>query len=238
MSEAHAHVWRNTFWQRWVVANALGELIGLGTVAAVGFLIFQRADEPSGVVQAVAFAAAFILLGAFEGLVIGVAQRQVLRTVLPSVRGWVLSTVVGAMVAWAVGMVPSTVANFLHPGDTAAPASFEPPLAVTLLLAAGLGAVAGPLLAVFQWLSLRRFLVAGAWLWLPANAAAWALGMPVIFLGAQANELTSSTAAIVSLVALAIFVAGALVGAVHGRVLLGIVRRDQRIGAGGGIGAR
>lgn len=48
--------------------------------------------------------------------------------------------------------------------------------------------------------------------------------MPAIFLGALANELTSSTAAMAAWVALAILIAGALVGAVHGRVLLGLAQ--------------
>jgi hypothetical protein len=224
MSTAPVSFWREKFWQRWVVANALGELVGLGTVAIVGFLLFQHAGEPTNVAQALGFAAVFILLGAFEGVVIGLAQRKVLRTLLPSVHGWVLASVVGAIVAWAVGMVPSTVAGLMHQGVTATATPSEPPLSLVLLLAACLGAIAGPMLAAFQWLSLRKVVRGKAWLWLPANAVAWAFGMPIIFVGAQANEFTSSTAAIAALVALAIFVAGAAVGAVHGRVLLALVQ--------------
>jgi hypothetical protein len=224
MSAAPSQFWRNEFWQRWVVANALGELVGLGTVAAVGLLLFRHAGEPTDVPQALAFAAVFVLLGAFEGVVIGLAQRQVLRTLLPSVRGWVPATVVGAMVAWTVGMIPSTVAGLKQHGGSGVAAPSEPPLILVLLLAACLGAVAGPVLAAFQWLSLRRIMPGKAWLWLPANAAAWAFGMPVIFLGAQASEVMSSTAAVAASVALAIFIAGAVVGAVHGGVLLALSR--------------
>lgn len=224
MNAAPVRFWRNRFWQCWVIANALGELVGLGTVATVGFFVFQRVGEPTNITQALAFAAVFIFLGAFEGAVIGLTQRQVLRTLLPSVRGWVLTTVVGAMLAWTVGMIPSTIASLMQQGAAATPAPSEPPLLLMLLFAAGLGAVAGPMLAAFQWLSLRKVLLGKAWLWLPANAAAWALGMPVIFLGAQANELTSSTAAIAGLLALSIFIAGAVVGAVHGHVLLGLAQ--------------
>jgi len=223
MNTDSAGFWRNRFWQHWVAANALGELLGLGTVAAVGFFVFQRAGEPTNTAQALAFAAVFILFGAFEGLVIGLAQRHVLRSLLPTIRGWVLATIAGALVAWTIGMVPSTVSSLMQQGDTST--QLETPLALVLLLAAGLGAVAGPLLAAFQWLSLRKALPSKAWLWLPANALAWTLGMPVIFLAAQANELTSNATTIAALVALAILVAGAIVGAVHGRVLLGLVQR-------------
>jgi hypothetical protein len=222
MSTDPARFWRNRFWQRWVAANALGELLGLGTVAAMGFFVFQRTGEPTNTGQVLAFAAVFIILGGFEGLVVGLAQRHILRSLLPSVRGWVLATTVGAFVAWAIGMLPSTVISLMPQSDTGA--NLEPPLALVLLLAAGLGAVAGPLLAVFQWLSLRKVLPGNAWLWLPANALAWALGMPVIFLGAQSNELTSSATVVAVSVALAILVAGAVVGAVHGRVLMGLVQ--------------
>lgn len=224
MSATPVRFWRNAFWRRWVVANALGELVGLGAVAAIGFFLFQSLGEPTSFAQALAFAAVFIPLGALEGVVLGLAQRQVLRTLLPSVRGWVLATVLGAMLAWAVGLVPSSVANLLQSGSPASPAASEPPLLLVLLLAAGLGAVAGPLLAAFQWLSLRKVLPSKAWLWLPANAAAWGLGMPAIFLGTHAHELTPSAASIVALVALAILVAGGLVGAVHGLVLLRLVQ--------------
>jgi hypothetical protein len=213
-----------SFWQRWIIANAIGELIGLGTIAIFGFFVFREAGEPAGIVQALAFAAVFVLTGAFEGLVIGYAQGTVLRTLLPSLRGWVGATTVGAMVAWAIGMVPSTIGTLMQQGTGAEPSMSEPPLIVVLALAAVLGAVAGPLLAVFQWLALRKVLRRRAWLWLPANAAAWALGMPIIFLGAQANEFTSNAVAIAALVAIAIFVAGAVVGAVHGRILLAMVR--------------
>jgi hypothetical protein len=215
------------FWQRWVVANALGELIGLGTVAAIGFLVFQHADEATTTGEALAFGAVFALLGAFEGLVIGLAQWHVLRSILPFVRGWVFATIVGAFVAWVIGMIPSAVFSLMSQGDTGA--QVEPPLALVLFLAAGLGAVAGPLLAAFQWLSLRKVLSARAWLWLPANALAWTFGMPIIFLGAQSNEVTSSVIVVAALVALAILVAGAVVGAVHGRILMYMVERGGSV---------
>jgi hypothetical protein len=214
------------FWLQWVAANSLAELIGLGTVALMGFLALRHLGEPHGPAQTLGVAAAFVVLGALEGAVVGIAQSRVLRTCLPPLRGWVRSTVIGAMVTWAIGMAPST---FLSLGEASSSAQVEPPaLPVVLLLAAGLGAFAGPVLAFFQWRELRKVLDRGAALWLPANGVAWALGMPVIFLGAQANEVTSDASTVAALVALSLLVAGGIVGAVHGRVLLWLVQHQAR----------
>jgi hypothetical protein len=224
MNTSSEDFWRSKFWWQWIAANAVAELIGLGTVAVIGFLIFRHVTEPTSTVQALVFASVFITLGAFEGLIVGYAQGAVLRTRLPALRGWVRATVVGAMVAWAMGMVPSTVVSLLQSPNAAPPE--QPPLVLVMLLAAALGAVAGPVLAAFQWLSLRKALSSRTGYWLPANAAAWALGMPVIFLGAQANEFTSSPALIAGAIALALLAAGAIVGAIHGRVLLWLVHAN------------
>jgi len=208
-----------------VSANAIAELAGLGTVAALGFMLFKQAGEPDNAVHAIVFAAVFVMLGAIEGAIVGIIQRAVLVTRLPTLKGWVRATIVGAMVAWAVGMVPSTLVSLGQGPGHGNPA--EPPPGLVLLLASGLGAVAGPVLALFQWLRLRKVVTGKPWLWLPANAAAWAVGMPIIFLGAQANEITSSTSAIISLVALALLTAGAVVGAIHGWALLQLVNAPR-----------
>lgn len=225
MHAAREHFWYSRFWWRWVAANAVAELIGLGTVAAIGFAAFSHVGEPDTVGKALALASAFILLGAFEGAVVGIAQRTVLLSELPALRGWVIATIVGAMFAWAIGMLPSTLMN-LEPG-AGATARREPALGAVLLLAAALGAVAGPLLALFQWHRLRKVLPVKAAYWLLANAAAWALGMPVIFLATRINEFTSSTLFIIGTVAVALLLAGGIVGAVHGRVLLWLLSMQQ-----------
>jgi len=215
------------FWWRWVVANSVAELLGLGTAAAVGFLLVARLGEPHGLRHALAVDAAFIVLGAFEGLVVGVAQERVLRPQLPELRGWVRATVIGASVAWALGMAPSTIMSVATSDTSAPPPNISEP--VRLLLAAALGAVAGPVLAFFQWRRLRQCVPRLAAWWLPANALAWAVGMPVVVLGAHVSAFAASTAVIVLGVALSLLAAGAVVGAIHGRVLLWLLSpRPQR----------
>ena len=118
-------------------------------------------------------------------------------------------------------MVPSTVLGLTTSyGHSAAPT--EPPVSVQYALALLLGLVTGPILGSAQALVLRRHArPASRWLW--ANATAWALGMPVIFLGMDLVPWSLGGAA----VALAIYavcgVAGTLAGAVHGRILRNMI---------------
>jgi len=217
--------WRSQFWWRWVAANSLAELLGLGTVATLGYVIAIRVGEPHGILQATTSASVFVLLGAFEGLVVGWAQARVLRLRLPGLTGWVRATVVGAAVCWALGMAPSTVMSLGQSTEARPPPEIGEPL--RLLLAAGLGLVAGPALAFFQWQRLRRHVPRAGW-WLPANAVAWAVGMPIIFLGAHVSAYTTEPLRVAAGVGAALVVAGAVVGAIHGCALLWLLPPNGR----------
>jgi hypothetical protein len=86
------------------------------------------------------------------------------------------------------------------------------------LLAAGLGLLAGPIFGVAQWTVLRRFVNrSGRWLW--ANAVAWTIGMPVIFLGMDQVPWSGHPLGVVLWIYAVCAIAGAVVGAVHGRIL-------------------
>jgi hypothetical protein len=209
--------WRSRFWWRWIAANSLAELLGLGTVAAFGYAIFRRVGEPHGIWQAAVFALAFVALGALEGLVVGWAQAAVLKSRLPGLKGWVRASIIGAAAAWALGMVPSTIMSLTAPAAAGSPPDISEPL--RLLLAAGLGMIAGPVLAFFQWKVLRQHVQRAA-CWLPANAVSWAVGMPIIFLGAHMGAYATAPLAIALGAAAILAIAGAVVGAIHGRVLI------------------
>jgi len=51
------------FWRRWVVANALGELVGLGATFSIGFLAFSVTGEPRSVGAVLLLAGATVLTG-------------------------------------------------------------------------------------------------------------------------------------------------------------------------------
>lgn len=101
-------------------------------------------------------------------------------------------------------------------------------------LAAGMGLVLGPLLGVPQWLVLRRHLSRAGW-WVPANALAWMLGMVVIFVGTGFIPVQGITLPAALVLLLFVVAAGAVVGAVHGLVLIWLLHMP-RLGATADVG--
>lgn len=204
-------------WWRWVIANSWSEAVGLGTSGLVAALLLVRAEGPAALVGA-AFAVV-VLAGLAEGGVVGWAQARVLRGPLPELapRRWIVATIVGATVAWTLGMVPPTLVDLS--GAATGGEVPEPGLALQLALAVLLGAVAGPILGAAQAWVLRAH-CPRAWRWLPANALAWALGMPLVFAIAGSAPPGWPPGAVAALVVTTLALVGAVVGAVHGAVLV------------------
>lgn len=218
------------FWFRWVLANVVAEVLGLGAAAAAGLLLLSELGDPGDWGAVVGLAVVMVMFGSFEGVLVGIGQRWAMRSWFDELPWgyWIAATGGGAFVAWTFGMVPSTLMSL---GAEAAQA-FAPdmPDALQLLLAIPLGAVAGALLAFPQFLVLRRYLER-AGRWIAANAAAWALGMPLVFLsaGGMPPGLSPTVAAVRVLGTIA--AAGAVVGAVHGWALVRMVGSRLTLGA-------
>jgi hypothetical protein len=211
-----------SLWIRWVMANAGGELIGLGATFAVGFLLFNMIGEPADLVATLGFGALLVLSGAIEGIVVGLAQWTVLKSSPLNIsrRSWVIATLLGALVAWFFGSIPSTLMSLGSDSGSALPQEPQPWL--VFVLAGGMGAAAGVILAVPQWLVLRQK-VHKAWLWLPANSAAWFLGMPIIFTAVDFIGKASSVLESLALFALSLLITGGVVGAIHGIILVRLI---------------
>lgn len=209
------------FWGKWVLANAVAELVGLGTSSLLWVLFFFGMEQALGTL----LAALIVVIGStlLEGSAVGVAQGQLLRQVLPklTIRQWWIATMIGALIAWTLGMMPSTLISLATDATSATTDAAPPEMSDALMysLAALMGLVLGPILALPQWWVLRNC-VAKAWQWIPANAVAWAVGMPVIFVAMSfvpAGDLTVGT---ILLLITGLALAGAVVGAVHGFVLV------------------
>ncbi len=213
-----------SLYRRWIWANAWSELVGLGGTFVLGYLLFSRPEDanPAVVVGGAAFAV--VAGAALEGGLVGYAQARVLRTGIPRISAihWIWATVLGAGTAWLLGMIPSTVMSLRGPPPGSTP-PVEPSTAATLVLAAVMGLVLGPVLAGAQAVVLRRH-VRRVWRWIAANALAWAAGMVVVFLGAGTLTEGASPWRIGLTVGLACLAAGATVGAIHGWFLLRLLR--------------
>ncbi|MBN1400543.1 MAG: hypothetical protein JXA74_06880, partial [Anaerolineae bacterium] len=210
---------RTRLWARWVLANTVGKLLGLGATFAIGAGLFSGLADAPGLGPALLSAALMTATGALEGAIVGLAQWSVLQRALAGVqrRAWVVATILGAVVAWLLGSIPMTLTSLSS--ETPSSAGQEPPQAVVLALAAAMGLAAGLILSAWQWRALRRH-ASGAWRWLPANALAWAVGMPLIFAGVDWAQKAGSVAGAVLVMAGCIALAGALVGAIHGVALV------------------
>lgn len=226
-----------SLYRRWIVANGWSELLGLGGTFILAFALAGRltaVESPAGILLGATLAIAFGTL--LEGVLIGVAQGRVIHAALSGVSTarWTIATALGAGAAWTLGMLPSTIVGLFASqaaGATPAPEPLVGPL--RYVLAAGLGLLLGPFLGIPQFLVLRRH-VPHAGRWVLANAAAWALGMPAVFVGMHLVGPDPTLPRFALGAAVTGLAAGLVVGAIHGRwlVLLLFDRDRDRVALG------
>jgi hypothetical protein len=193
-------------WRRWVLVTTAGEVAGF-TAPALAGAVTTSADV-SGLAQA----AVLVVAGAVEGALLGWAQGLVLRRVLPGLdtRCWVRATALGAMFAYAMGMLPSLLF----------------PLSVPTMIV--IGSVAGLLLlasiGTAQWLVLRQHRRHAAW-WIPATAGAWLLGLAAFLAIATPLWYPGQSVVLITVIGLIAAVAMAgVVAAVTGWAVLRLPR--------------
>jgi hypothetical protein len=195
-------------WISWVLATALGELIGFAAPALVGTAAYALKLPDSMMV------AGLLGAGAIEGAVLGLAQWLVLRRILPELprRVWVLATAAAAVVAYIIGLIPSQGGDLsrLHPAVLAGGAAM-------------LGTIFVVSIGFAQWLVLRRILPSAGW-WILANAVAWPLGVMVPVVGLTLVP-DGAPVALMGGVGLASgLLMGVVVGAITGFALAWLVR--------------
>jgi len=212
--------------QRWTLANALAELFGLGLTFAITGLVFSKLDG-QGTVASILLSFIFaVMSGAVEATVVGLGQWWAMKPWFPMVDrfGWWRGTLIGAMIAYVLGYLPSTLMSMGEAANQSASME-EPAQWIVLLLAAGMGAVGGAVLSFAQWLELRDK-VEKAGIWIPANMLAWAFGMPVIFWGVDMAFKMNATWQSVFVMAGSLLAAGGIVGAIHGAFLVKLIEKD------------
>jgi hypothetical protein len=218
------------FYRRWVLANAWSEGMGLGTTSLLMWIAAPRVVEVTSTTGIILSAAGAIVVGMLlEGVLVGMAQEQVLRLRMPAIRrlSWVIRTTLGAGLAWLLGMVPGVAAS-LATTDGAVPASSEPTRVVQFGLAVMMGVALGALLGAVQWTALRRH-ASSAGRWILANAAAWAVGMPLLFAGMDLVPWTAGPALITASIYAIGTITGLIVGSIHGVALMSLITWTTRV---------
>ncbi|MFG1991046.1 hypothetical protein ACGFJ7_13845 [Actinoplanes sp. NPDC048988] len=154
-----------SLFMRWLTTVTAGEFTGFAVPAVTGALT-ARASVTTGIV-------AILIAGAVEGTVLGLSQAAVLRHALPSLpaRRWVAATAIGAVLAYVMGMLPSSTADRWTDWPPAVLALAGSVVGVALLASIGTA----------QWLVLRTALPRSA-SWIATTALAWLIGLGV-FLG-------------------------------------------------------
>ena len=217
---------KNQLWSRWTLANAFSELFGLGLTFLITGLVFSRLDS-QGTMTSILLSFVFaVASGAVEATIVGLAQWWAMHPWFPSIErfAWWRGTFIGALIAYVLGYLPSTLMSMGEASASSAPIA-EPPQWVVLLLAAGMGAVGGVVLSFAQWLVMRGK-VKRAGLWIPANMLAWIFGMPIIFWGIDMAFKMPTIWQSVLLMAGTLFVAGAVVGGIHGWFLVRLAEQN------------
>jgi hypothetical protein len=217
---------KNQLWSRWTLANAFSELLGLGLTFLITGLVFSKLDS-QGTMTSILLSFVFaVASGAIEATFVGLAQWRAMHPWFPTIGrfAWWRGTMIGALIAYVLGYLPSTLMSMSEATASSAPVA-EPPQWIVLLLAAGMGAVGGVVLSFAQWLVMRDK-VKQAGLWIPANMLAWTFGMPIIFWGIDMAFKMSAVWQSVLLMAVTLFVAGAVVGGIHGLFLVRLTEQE------------
>lgn len=197
---------RGAFWRGWLLRCGSAEFVGIGLAALVAVQLMTAFPDPQTLAQRLLVYVSLLTVGALEGALIGLAQGTMLQRIVPNLRvtrfaGW---TALVAMLAWAVGMAPSTFLPLaLGPAartaaDSAAASASEPPVALILAISAAGGALGGLLIAAAQVIELRQH-VPTVRPWIAATAAGWALALPLDMLGATLPDATTPPSTIVAL---------------------------------------
>ncbi|GAB3603209.1 hypothetical protein [Microbacterium aureliae] len=197
------------FLSRWILVVAAAETLGFAVPATIGVL---GQDRPWLV-------PALLAAGALEGAVLGAAQASVLHPVLPALSRarWIVLTAVAAVVAYALGMLPSSTSEWWTTWPPALQVLALGPVGIALLLSIGAA----------QWLELRRRIRRAGW-WIAGTALSWLAGLGVFF--AVATPLWHEGQVVGWTIAIGL-VAGLLMAAamaaVTGVTMLRLLRREH-----------
>ena len=207
--------------RRWVGFTVLGE--------SLGFLIPVTAFALASALGLDGWAAWAMLavFGAGEGALLGVGQAlgaRGSRAEVPIGR-WVAATAAAASVAWAIGMLPSTLADLGVDIDWTSPWTWAAAAPAALVLLSTIPLAQRPVLA--------RAGVRRSWRWVPINMGAWLVGIVFTFLPSPWVDESTPAAVMFALFAIGGVLMATTVALLTGIGLRWMLRNDETRPAGG-----
>src|SRR3954453_21583956 len=201
----------------WALACVAADLTGMSAAAvAARFGHHLLGDEGTPVQWMVLIV---VLLGCLvQGLALGVLQTRALslRHVGLPQQEMVRIALGGTGIAWAVAVLPTLLAGHVQDGL---------PVGAVVLVAVGLGLLAGTLLGAARALPVLRAVTHHPWRWVAANTVAWPAATVGIFLGTAVLDtgrpllVVGGLALVIGLLGAAVFgvVSGAWLGTIDGQ---------------------
>ena len=158
------------FWLQWLLASAIGLVVGGFLALPIGFGVGDAVENALGKMAGYIISGA--LFGALLGAGLGIMQSLALRTRLAGAGWWAPASTAAGAVGLAISLPIFVSANVAE--------------AVSGIVA---GASLGISIGIGQWLVLRRQVVQASW-WVLASGVGLAISMAVGFpLGGEGREL-------------------------------------------------
>jgi len=200
-------------WRRWTVATTLGEFAAFSVPGVAGALAWGLGFPAAGLFGVM------IAAGTAEGVVLGSAQWLALRGCLRGLRwrDWAWATALGGGAAWTLAMVPGAFWDQLDGVHPAVPLVALAPAGAGVLFSIGLA----------QWLVLRRFVERAGW-WVPANAAAWSIGVTLVIAAMSPTNEDTPVAVAAAVSVTAELAMGVVVAGITGAALVWLLREGER----------
>jgi len=116
---------KNQLWSRWVLANAFGEMFGLGVTFLITGLVFSKLDSQQTMTSILLVFVFAVASGAIEATLVGLTQWWAMHPWFLTIErfAWWRGTLIGALITYVLGYLPSTLMSM---GETSA---FSAPVA-------------------------------------------------------------------------------------------------------------
>lgn len=136
--------------------------------------LFDQLNGPSWI-WSIGYA---LIIGIWEGIILGGIQSVILTQLIPnlSIKKWVQWTVVATTLCWVLGIIPSTIAQYLIVESVA---HTGPSPIILILLGTIMGIFLGAILGWFQTKELAHHTPKSR-LWIGGNIIGWAFAMAII----------------------------------------------------------